>query len=132
MQLSKSRLLEMHTVAQMRGIALHRHHVEQLNRELERRGSMSMDGLFDRLRELGCRLSFEQEKGLRRWLEEIDATRAHRSNLDITRTRLDHLTAKQRRIAECYGSWPAQCTSPATRTNIRWLDGLRGNPPWVL
>lgn len=87
MHLSESRLLEMHRIAQMRGIALHRHHIEQLNRELDRRGSMSMDDLFDRFRELGARMSFAQERGLRRWLDEIEATRQHQMNLDIERTR---------------------------------------------
>lgn len=87
MHLSESRLRELHTVAQMRGINLRRDHVEQVFRELQRHGSMSMDAIFDRLRSLGVCMSFAEEKGLRRWLEEIEATRQHQFNLDVERTR---------------------------------------------
>lgn len=67
-------------------------------------------------------MSFAAEKGLRQWLTEIEETRAHRRNLDITRNAvaLDAIRdPKKRRLAELYGAYPAQAVSPTRRVEIK-------------
>ena len=87
MLLDERTMTALHEIAQMRGIHLYRHHCEAVSRLLARRKTMPLDEVFDVIRNAGCRMTFEQEHGLRQWLTDIDQTRRHRSNLDIERTR---------------------------------------------
>ena len=136
MLLDEKTMSALHEIAQMRGIPLHRHHCEQVMRELTHHKQLDLDTIFDRFRALGCRMSFAAEKGLRQWLTDIEQTRQYQRNLDIERTRRalsrpsgTHYTgAALRELLKHDADERGYMRSPPRRIEI----GLRGNPPWVL
>ena len=140
MVISEDRLEALHTVAQMRGIHVYRSHLEAVQRmidhRLERGLTVTVDAVFDALREAGSRMTFAQEKGLRQWLTDIEQTRQHRSNLDIERTRrsLERPVPYRYRGRELRELLKHDCDERGYMRGpvIRYENGLRGNPSWVL
>ena len=139
MVISEDRLEALHTVAQIRGIHVYRSHLEAVQRmidhRLERGLTVTVDAVFDALREAGSRMTFAQEKGLRQWLTDIEQTRQHRSNLDIERTRRANrpvpYTYRGRELYELL-QHDLDERGYMRGPTIRYENGLRGNPPWVL
>lgn len=142
MVISEDRLEALHTVAQMRGIHVYRSHLEAVQRMIDHRLArgltVTVDSVFDALREAGSRMTFAQERGLRQWLTDIEQTRQHKANLDIERTRRAlraerpvPYTYRGRELRELL-KHDADERGYMRGPVIRHENGLRGNPPWVL
>lgn len=129
---------DLHRVALIRGIMLGKHRCEQVMRELRHHKQLDLDTIFDRFRQLGAALTFSQEKGLRQWLNDVEQTRQHHKNLDIERTRRAMNTHRPvpytYRGRELYALLRDDLDERGYMRGptIRYENGLRGNPPWVL